>query len=303
MTKTISLKKINILILNLFGICIVGIASIITITNKDSLGIVIFPVLIIWFLLDYILCLLVLYRKLKGRIIDKGLNRKVIMILLRFVNVFLLSESATILIVLSLTSNNYPILNKNSFDEVIEYRCKGTNYEVYQLKEDNYEYVINGYDSLTYREKTKFLYDCALYEASNLGVDFDLQFKEITRVLGGYYDPNTNTIVIRKSLVEDEDSSVVLYALFHEIYHCYCYFQVLDYRKSNYKELAIHKDARIYDENFMNYTQCVEDREGYEKQVLEVVANEFAGNELSRLIQCSQYYIYGNSNYTFSEQK
>lgn len=114
----------------------------------------------------------------------------------------------------------------------------------------------------------------ALHESfcDSLGTNSTLRFEPMDNNYMGVHDPDTNTVTLNESLLEDSNPREVIMTDLHEIRH--------DFQNKAVKmPLSIDIDdaiINIWKENFDNYISPEFDFEAYSKQPVEVDANDFA---------------------------
>jgi len=133
---------------------------------------------------------------------------------------------------------------------------------------------------LTVQEKLNVLQTVANIENRYLGLSTELNVgaANLKEGLVGYYSDNTHEIVINMDSLQNSSAHECLDATCHEAYHGYQHRLIDAYNHANEADqsLLIYFDAQVYQQEFANYTDGMEDYCGYYTQNCEKDARNYA---------------------------
>jgi hypothetical protein len=124
------------------------------------------------------------------------------------------------------------------------------------------------WDKLSLEEKKQAIKDLAGFiadETENKNPPKIIFRDDLDGCTGGWYDEETNTIVINEKMIDDPCTAVEITA--HEMWHAHQYQCVMD---------PTSEEGRKYKKDFDNYIKPEYDYEGYQNQMIEVEARDFA---------------------------
>jgi hypothetical protein len=133
---------------------------------------------------------------------------------------------------------------------------------------DALKIFLEAWNNLTLEEKKQALKDLAGYiadETGNKNLPEIVFLDDLPDGTYGWYDPETNTIVINVNILENPVEAVDTVA--HEMWHAYQNQCILD---------PTNEKGPEYKEAFDNYISPEYDYEGYLDQMVEVEAREYA---------------------------
>lgn len=135
------------------------------------------------------------------------------------------------------------------------------------------------WSGLTEQEKVNAMQVIADIETDYLGIGrVTVQFAQLDKWHEGVYNRQDRVISLRLRDEYDRDGLMILYALLHECRHAYqsdC-VDSLDWENEELVSGPYFHQARQWKYEFENYIDGSVDYEGYEKQAIEVDANEYA---------------------------
>lgn len=124
------------------------------------------------------------------------------------------------------------------------------------------------------------------YETRRLGIpELPVEAAQLDKYTLALYDDDAKLIQVDLANLEEAGPERILYILLHEVFHAYqfCTVAAIDW-DSAYAGSAYFDELRRWHGNMHEYIHGIDDYGAYKAQPLEASANEYAGDELLRLM-------------------